>query len=796
MRTLLAFTGGFALAHIYHTFVAGGILVSLNNNEFGIGPSSIRGDYYYQPINDNGGGGDDDNGGDDEKSSGNVDNGIDDDEQSQSEGIREEDHKNGGDVDVGVVKNKHAFLEEGTNISSDNVQKSNSTDATESENAENDGTSDNGDSNSNSNDNITNEPESICDALQHQSPMKIWTDHLNPIFHASRHLLDREDQYIWHDFTAQLLNYMTPQRLATSVKALPFRQWDQVEHILKVVWERYAYYLKINDADAATAKTAAANVPVPPGPPPRKLNILVMGGSVTMGVICKTNPVERTTRFGRRSCAWPTRLEQFLNALFSFSEAMVQVHVLTLGGTNTKSATTIWDYNLFPPDMPHPDIVIHGYATNDMHVSTVADAMNRNVTLEDLILEMNQKFIRQVLKPSINVEDHCHRPTPLLLYYDDYIGNEQKEILSTNSFTQAISTLSSYYGLGFMSYANAVKHLTYGDWKEDWFSPNAWPDRQIHPGMGMHISSIWVVAFNFLNTASVFCERLLPEPEEVVERNNTDTDAQDNMVGDVHDHDNNPTLPLAYIASHGLPALRDPGKDLAGAPILPPDGSIPPELMVNLTLDNISSQWQKDANSAMKFSALQCHEHEHEHGHSHSKSGQYVYRPCIYSWIGNMERSFDKVQHMDTRINPFLVTSSDTGGWEANMDYGKLGYAANKEEAMFDLKFENITQTVKTLNFMVMTSYGKKWDGSKVLVEAFVDVNQKGDGQVDSLPIAEPRATMEIAGQHEKETSETYNHKLVFEDGLEAQVDNTLRIRVKLVGGSTFKFMGMAFCDH
>eukprot|EP01083_Nonionella_stella_P214970 774141_1 len=163
-----------------------------------------------------------------------------------------------------------------------------------------------------------------------------------------------------------------------------------------------------------------------------------------------------------------------------------------------------------------------------------------------------------------------------------------------------------------------------------------------------------------------------------------------------------------------------------------------------------------------------------------------------------MERSFDKVQHMDTRINPFLVSSSDTGGWEANMDYGKLGYAANKEGAMFELKFENISQTVKTLNFMVMTSYGEKWDGSKVLVEAFVDVdvNKKGDGDGDGQPIAEPRATMEIAGQHAKETSETYNYKLVFEDGLEAQVDNTLRIRVKLVGGSTFKFMGMAFCDH
>ena len=88
-----------------------------------------------------------------------------------------------------------------------------------------------------------------------------------------------------------------------------------------------------------------------------------------------------------------------------------------------------------------------------MHVASQKEAEANNVTLHDLIKDMNQRFIRLVLGSSKG----CR--TPLLLYYDDYIGNEQKEIVATKAFTGAMDILASYYGIGYISFADAVKTL-------------------------------------------------------------------------------------------------------------------------------------------------------------------------------------------------------------------------------------------------------------------------------------------------------------------------------------------------
>ena len=57
---------------------------------------------------------------------------------------------------------------------------------------------------------------------------------------------------------------------------------------------------------------------------------------------------------------------------------------------------------------------------------------------------------------------------------------------------------------------------------------------------------------------------------------------------------------------------------------------------------------------------------------------------------------------------------------------------------------------------------------------------------------------MEITGFHDKQTSETYSVKLDLrsngQDG--ASKSDDLKITIELIGGSTFKIIGMAFCYH
>ena len=102
-----------------------------------------------------------------------------------------------------------------------------------------------------------------------------------------------------------------------------------------------------------------------------------------------------------------------------------------------------------------------------MHVLTIQDALLKNITLANKNFNVNQHFVRTVLakiKQTITIQsktgtESCHTKAPLLLYYDDYIGNEQKGILDTMAFSNAIETLSSYYGFGVISYPAAVRDV-------------------------------------------------------------------------------------------------------------------------------------------------------------------------------------------------------------------------------------------------------------------------------------------------------------------------------------------------
>eukprot|EP00804_Cyclotella_cryptica_P023088 CCRYP_000332-RA/>CCRYP_000332-RA protein AED:0.27 eAED:0.27 QI:273/1/1/1/1/1/2/314/757 len=635
-----------------------------------------------------------------------------------------------------------------------------------------------------------NKHDNICSLLPPPTPtaLSMWSSHLPNIFNATKHPGDQDD-FTYHDFTALLLHFMTPDRIQRGVKTLPL-DWSPVERGLDVIYKRWEFIQ--NEVEAYRVKNNLDwGKSIPPNvlqdiqnnpKIPRKLNIVVMGGSVTMGVVCNVNPVT-STGITRRSCAWPGRMTSFFSALFGGYE-LVEFHTVAMGGTNTESGITMWDYSLLPGDTPYPDVVINAYATNDMHYNSVQSALAKNITLEDSVMQLNQAFIRQLLTP----KRECGHPPPLLLYLDDYLGNEQNEVLTTMISSQVIHLLSVYYGLGSMSYADAVRDVVYGDTKEWWFQPNWYENgayqRAVHPHMGMHIANVWVVAFYFLNLASTYCS--LPELEG--SRNTGGESIQQRRHNRLHaglDTNSKGVWDYAYQPHRGMPYLRA-NIELKGGPQQKPRG-MPPILTDDLSLENITQLWSDDANtnSHLWKSVDECLKDGKV-----TQEDEPIEKPCMYSWVVGLERFLDKPKALTGKLKPHVTFNK---GWSASDDNNKLGWVPSGVGSKFTMEWERVTQPIRAFTLMIMRSYGEKWEGSKLKVEIW---------SKEKL-----MAHQEIVGFHDKKTSETYNIKIKIGtispgDHDTATVDreitigSNLKIVFELVEGKTFKISGMAICDH
>ena len=655
----------------------------------------------------------------------------------------------------------------------------------------------------------------ICTLLPRPTPttLSLWSSHLPQILNATQHSADKT--YEFHDFTAQLLSILSPDRLQRSVKTLPL-DWTSVERCLDIIHSRLVsvqadvdtYILMNNDK---------LPLPLPPlevmksinnnSKHPRKLNVLVMGGSVTMGVVCHINPVTtQTGKYSRRDCAWPGRLSSYFTNLFGGYE-LISFHTVALGGTNTESGSVMWDYSLLPDDVPYPDVVINAYATNDMHYNSIQDAIARNVSLADNLLNLGQEFIRLVLTPKgsddddddddDDDEDGCnnsrHRPPPLLLYLDDYLGNEQNEVLTTLLSSQTIHLLSGYYGIGSMSYADAVRDIVYGDTREWWFSSNWYEKtdtytRAVHPNMGFHISMVWIVAYNLFNLVTTYCS--LPiisttttnnkanhqRQRRQRRRHHTGIEITSNGIWD-YGHTNRSLLTdvsLRYT------------KELVGGPKQKPR-CLPPPLTPDLSLEYITELWndEHDRNVKLWSTYLECTGRDVVVSASDNNDTYRNYasipKPCIYSWVAKLERKLDNPARLTDRIAKYL-TSND--GWGAMDDNNKLGWVPMSGiGSKFTMEFKKIVQPVRAVTWMIMRSYGEKWDGSMLSVEVW------SNGVL--------LARQDIEGYHDKKTSETYNIKMRLDGkGGGALTGSDLKINFALIGGTTFKISGMAICDH
>mmetsp|Transcript_44225 Transcript_44225/g.134659 ORF Transcript_44225/g.134659 Transcript_44225/m.134659 type:complete len:699 (-) Transcript_44225:20-2116(-) len=595
---------------------------------------------------------------------------------------------------------------------------------------------------------VTGQGGGVCSLMSHPAPAasSLWNNHLADIHRSIRH--PEDGRYAYHDLTASLLHFLTPIRLQKSISAPPVN-YAHVGRVLDVAYKRYWYIRENTQGDMAFKTINDAKAPPP-------VNILVMGGSVTLGVLCMDNPITGTDlSYTRRRCAWPVRLEAFINR--AVKADVVRVQTITMGGTNTESGIKIWKYGLQSDDYPHPDVLINAYSTNDVHVNSVAAAEAKNQSLNDALWDLTQQFIR-------TAKAGC-KP-PLLVYFDDYIGNERNEILETTQLSQTIHHLSHYYGTMAVSYANAVRDLVYRGTEEEWFSPHAWYKgrakkwtRQIHPGMSFHFSAAIVIAYNFLQLASTYCSLhssqlygKLDEAQQLQEVSEANWD-------------------YGYDSVNGLPGLRNGPVPKGPRPKI---DALPPWLDRELTLETITARWNEDAVKTR---------------HVPDQSKCDVKRPCVFSFVSGITPDIGDPKGLTARLEPYLAYNQ---GWEAQAHNGfKNGWVPTGGlGSKFTLQLKQLRQPVKVLTFMVMKSYGEKWQGSKIRINASFRV----DSNSLYAPLAAP---MDIKGEHGKKTSETYNHELDVTGTPTGVVPGgDLKIDVKLVGGTTAKIMGLAFCDN
>ena len=458
--------------------------------------------------------------------------------------------------------------------------------------------------------------------LPHPAPtaMALWNEHILQILTATR--VPNDSRFMFHDFTSQLLQIISP-RLQRSVKTVPY-DWRPVENALTIGFERYKY-LQLSQEERRAMTNSNKK------PPPRPLKILIMGGSLLVGTNCRMLMRELNFQFQlpKRECTWSNRVGQFLNAFFvndndnknkkkkggDDEEPLVQVTKVAMGGTNTGTGSVIWQYDLIPEEARSPDIVINAYSTNDMHILTALEAESANTTLRERTFEMMQEFVRQVLNTkNCNNKDTNNEPIPpLLLHMDDYLGNEQRKIWDTTELSQGAQVLANYYGFVSMSYADTIREFVYGDTYEKWFSSEWWVeekrkktfifDRQIHPGMGMHISSMWVTVYNLLHLASTYCS--MPTPPH--------------RMNNISEYE---------AGFWGLPELKGEFKEPMGKPQPQPKG-LPPELTKDLLLEDVTSLWRqsaaKDQQQQQSYSTSTCSDDENAPHQNHKVK-------CPFSW--------------------------------------------------------------------------------------------------------------------------------------------------------------------
>jgi hypothetical protein len=648
----------------------------------------------------------------------------------------------------------------------------------------------------------------FCTWAIQQNSMNLFIQNLYTILIASQHPLD--PHYFLYNTTYHTLLQIIP-RLFKSTKTLPIISPSTITKLLQKIEHRYEY---ITNPTLYILKYNTT---------PSPITITILGGSVTMGVNCYTG----IPRLDLQRCSWPIRLEYFMNHMIhqtiilqqpqqqqsssssqqSKNLPFVKIETLAMGGTNTATGQIILEYDIL--NELHPDILINAYSTNDMHILTVKDATS-NEKLYDKLLQMGQNFTRTFYHRQQEQQQQCRsdRKNTILLWLDDYIGNEQREILSIQTLSQTLHILSNYYGFGYISYADTVRDLIYSDTTETMFSPSGWyttsnsnnnnnnnnnntdtkMKREIHPGQGMHIATVWIVAYNIVTMLISQCNIL--SLEQTIQNDSSSSNA-----------------PRDKVLAEGI---RN-NQPIQAKVKLYPYETLPPPLTSNLTLDAISTLWQTSTN--IVNTTLDCL-HQQQKQVSTSSDGSTEERRCPISWISGLpQRDIEWIQNY---FEPYIQTPNeweivdhsirkDKYGWMPKIlqNYDIIHPQPKKLILEFDISAIEMIHDIRTITLFYLKSYGKRWRSAVQVV-----VEQKlTNGEYTVVTMNDDTKHVVLLSHHDKNTSELlsttiaipnddleHNNNVAVRNHNTAITTTAIRLTFTLIRGRRFKLMGIILC--
>jgi hypothetical protein len=582
----------------------------------------------------------------------------------------------------------------------------------------------------------------------------LWRNNLDRILNATLHPEDIHKRHT--GWTQQLLQLLSPTVLQKGIRSTP--NFEALER----------FYTKLHQRM------------IDPTAPP--LKIFVFGGSIVEGVGCDVLPNElgleekKDKSTSVRNCAWPFRLEHFLHHLFG-PTLLLKVENLSVGGTNSEAAIPVMDYWLSPVFEPKgADIIINAYSANDN--LPPAFFATHNTTADNFhsyrILRRNIEFVQSAMsrRPCLDA--------PVVLYVNDYLGNQQQPILGEGQLDEMVQLLADWKSIGYISAAHMVRHWVLADTSETLFSPN-WESKKggnainVHFGTSGHVTTMLAVAYAMLQTTIDFCEDSRVQRRKRQHSTCTWMSTKDMLLAESKLARQRSMEQPPVLIDMDLHEWENAQKASQSKFVIPS--------MRQVYLNNISSIWAQQTDiRAKQTEQLFCQSLADSSNRS----------PCVFAFLAAPLGTHQGEAKLLSFLQPFVLGDTINGGWrpQNNFRHGgfqnKLGLVATRPNATITFGFQHIRTPVRILTIQYLKSYGPRWENSRAKFTMDIFYKQSLIYATDFI----------LEGFHDQNTSISYPFRRDLMPVHQAPVGSSIRFRIDLISGLNFKINAMMFCSQ